>query len=716
MNRIRRRNHATSPLAHSVLKVEIVDLLAEYELRHSFRNEGDSAIEAVYSFPVPLDAAFCGMQATLGDESLVAQVLPAEQANRRYDDAISDGHAAILLEQVERGMLCVNLGNLKPGEQGEIVLRFSAMLNVADGVARFSLPLVHRPRYGRMRLDEVVEPQHDFMAEHPLDAEIRVRGLLAGRPVRCAMEGARFEQQQDETVLRIGKAMLDRDLVLNFELGNAPLAQARLVDDDDGSIAMMTFTIPQVAIAAEGAREICLLLDGSGSMSGDAIVQSRQALAAVVDALEDTDRIQVIRFGSRAIPMFRRPLRALPRVKSALHELIATIDADLGGTEMDEALMLALDSLASTDGEPGGKAVILVTDGAVSAQELAHASRRAAEMGIRVFVVAVGSSAGVDVLAPLAEETHATLERAVPAEPIDAGVMRQFRRVRAAPVKVEVNWEGADVQALPLGATYPGDAVTAIAFAKDKKPRKATVRTAGEVAFELEFGQVQSMPSMRVWAGQQAYSHAAKADRETLALRYGLVSPETKAVLVKLRGDHELAEGLPRVTPVRHMLPQGMLVAGMSLRALPGLSYGLEKMEAYDMAPGDSTIDRMDLPSFLRRSVQDDPVVMEVAEHPEAESATRDSLSIHQADKQSVLQALLALLLTEGRIPSIDAVVAQLEPRLRPLARAWLEFHHFDDMAEGALLTLLHDARLDLSDEQEAELAMVLGGRSLSNP
>ena len=202
MNRSNRSRPAT-PLARSALQVTITDLVAEYELRHVFRNDTADAIEAVYSFPVPLDSAFMGMEAALASEQLVAQVLPRQQASRNYDDAIAEGDSAVLLERLEPGMLCVNLGNLKSGEDGEIVLRFAAPLHTADGAARFSLPLVHRPRYGRSTLDELDEPRHDFAAEHPLEASIRIQGLLARSPVNFATHGARFSTEADAQCLRL---------------------------------------------------------------------------------------------------------------------------------------------------------------------------------------------------------------------------------------------------------------------------------------------------------------------------------------------------------------------------------------------------------------------------------------------------------------------------------------------------------------------------------
>src|SRR5690554_2293762 len=330
MNRTHRRP-TTTPLSHSRLQVTITDLVAEYELRHAFRNQGSDSIEVVYSFPIPLDSAFMGMEATLARDRRIARVMPCKRASRQYDDAIAEGDSAILLEQLEPGLLCINLGNLKPGEDGEIVLRFASHLASSDGIARFSLPLVHRPRYGRGRggLSPREKPGNDFAAEHPLEATIRVTGLLASAPVDCSSHGARFSRDGDAQVLELNGALLDRDLVLRFDLPADASGQGRLVADDDGAIGMVTFNVPLQPESA-GACDLCLVLDCSGSMGGDAIRQTRAAIQAVAAALGDGDRIQVLRFGSQTIPMFQRPMKATNRVREALSELAATINADLG--------------------------------------------------------------------------------------------------------------------------------------------------------------------------------------------------------------------------------------------------------------------------------------------------------------------------------------------------------------------------------------------------
>lgn len=709
MNVTTHRANPSTPLAHTTLTALISDLLCEYELRHVFRNDGKSAIELVYSFPIPLDAVFVSMDATLAGETRSAQVLPARQANHNYDQAIGEGHSAVLLEQLQPGVLCVNLGNLKPGEAGEIVLRFVAALNVADAQARFSLPLVHRPRYGRSLLDEITQPRNDFAVEHPLAAEIRVRGFLAACPVLCAMPGVRFAQDSGELVLRINDAMLDRDLVLNFELGTQTRSGLRWLVDGQASLGLLSFTLPPRESSEIASRDVCLLLDCSGSMQGDAIVQSRAALAAVTEALHEHDRIQVIRFGSSTSALFRRPLHATARIKDALRDLQATVNANLGGTEMDAALREAMRALAQTDGAAERKVIILVTDGAVNAHEIQRAQAQAISQGVRIFVVAVGSSAGVDVLAPLAEATQASMERAVPAEPIDAGVMRQFRRARALPIKLRTTWSGTDATPLPCGVVYPGDAVTLIARFADQSPVTASVHVDDDAEMTFAQAELQSSAAWLAWAGQRIYQNEAahSPEREALALHYGLITEETKAVLVKQRAEADRIEGLPVVTPVAPMAPAGLLQAAC---ATPPSTYVARHKSASPVLAGRAAPAGAAMPSPPRGFANDDYLVdsmmwMDAAVDPAPQLEPAALLALAQALRDLALRSQQDAL-------TIDLLLKQIPPQWHDVVREYALANGLDRFNRAEAITQLlalldQGVELELSDEDEAQLAVL---------
>jgi len=76
--------------------------------------------------------------------------IPALQAREEYDDALSLGQQAFLLEESEQSpdVFTLSVGSLPPGESASIRLEYVTELAVqADDGLRFCLPTVLNPRY-----------------------------------------------------------------------------------------------------------------------------------------------------------------------------------------------------------------------------------------------------------------------------------------------------------------------------------------------------------------------------------------------------------------------------------------------------------------------------------------------------------------------------------------------------------------------------------------
>lgn len=72
------------------------------------------------------------------------------QAHEEYDDALSSGQQAFLLEESEESpdIFSLRVGSLPPGETASIRLEYVIELAVqADDGLRFCLPTVLNPRY-----------------------------------------------------------------------------------------------------------------------------------------------------------------------------------------------------------------------------------------------------------------------------------------------------------------------------------------------------------------------------------------------------------------------------------------------------------------------------------------------------------------------------------------------------------------------------------------
>ncbi len=147
--------------------------------------------------------------------------------------------------------------------------------------------------------------------------------------------------------------------------------------------------------SVEMPLNLSLVLDRSGSMSGDKIKNLRQAVHALIDLLQPTDLLSIVLFDE----MVEVPLPARPAVdKIALHGIVDRIE-ERGGTQMSLGLEKGLAEV-SRNHEPGRiNKIILLTDGnswGDEAECLASA-KQAGKNGIPIVALGLGLAPCVSV-------------------------------------------------------------------------------------------------------------------------------------------------------------------------------------------------------------------------------------------------------------------------------------------------------------------------------
>ena len=135
------------PLLGVAAQASVAGGTVQVTLRQRFRHVGPEPIEAVYTFPVPADAALSGFAMTCNGRRQVAQVQEREAAFRTYDDALVAGHGAALLEEERANVFTASVGNLLPEEEVIIEIEYLQSLHADEGVLRWVLPTLVAPRY-----------------------------------------------------------------------------------------------------------------------------------------------------------------------------------------------------------------------------------------------------------------------------------------------------------------------------------------------------------------------------------------------------------------------------------------------------------------------------------------------------------------------------------------------------------------------------------------
>ncbi|MFZ4652071.1 MAG: VIT domain-containing protein [Rubrivivax sp.] len=580
-------------------------LLYTLTLRQRYTNTSSGPLEVVYTFPLPEGAVLLGLAATLGASRLEARVLPRAEAEQEYEEALEAGDAPVLLEVSAGGLHTANIGNLKPQESIELEIRFAQLATPEQGRLRIALPTTVAPRYGNPlagSLQPHQVPQASLQAEYPLHLAVTACGPLARATVDCPTHPVRVASVEAGLRVELAEgARLDRDVVLLFNLPQAePESPAALLcmgpdrfldtealdpqlqlDVDTGAtpkpapvVAVAAFCLPPLAAADERAVRLKLLVDCSGSMSGDSIASARRALTGVADGLRPGDEVSLTRFGSSAELALPPSSCSLPRTLAALREAILGTEANLGGTEMQRALE-AVFKLGSPASGEGRSDVLLLTDGEVWAVEaLIKAARRS---GHRVFVIGVGASPAEHALRALADATGGACEFATPGEGLEAAARRMLTRMRAPGGQVlDVRWGLPGAQPplwclAPPAHVFPGDTAVAMAgFAPGCAPTQASLHAldgaspqqvmlarAGGAEPDHAGDDLARLAAWHRIRRGAAGPTASIAPVAPVALAYQLLTPDTRCVLVHRRADADKPEEEAALHRVRSMLAAG---------------------------------------------------------------------------------------------------------------------------------------------------------------
>jgi Ca-activated chloride channel family protein len=564
--------HDEHPLPLRGMQVTAVlqDLLAEVTITQIFTNDENQPIEAVYTFPLPIDAVLLSFAVTLGERQLWGILQERQQAENNYGVAIQEGNTAILLQQLEAGLYTVNVGNLLEHETAIITFSYAQLHQWSSDELRWYLPTVIAPRYGKPDMQSQQTPESNLAVEYLYTLSVSVQGLLRTAFIQSPTHAIETEISNTETriYLKEGRAFLDRDLILTLQL--AANKVCAITDRDfDGYVALASF-YPKMESSKphnKQPRSIKLLVDCSGSMAGDSIAQARIALMNIVDSLDAQDTFVIIRFGDGVVGEIAKPLTATKANILKARNIIAKIEADLGGTE----IFRALEQTINLKSEQQSADILLITDGEVwdessensQTQKIIQLANKSQQ---RIFTVGVGSAVSERLVRELAEGTNGACELVTPGEGMASKIERHFKRIYAEQaLSIEVNWSSQPLWQKTPTHLFIGDTLHVLATFRENPQ--------GSVTLKADFGnciQLQQTTEIvnidtddgistlaRFMASQQVKHLQNRNEKVALAIKYQLMCKETAYLVVDVNPDIMKSNGMPNLRKVPQMLAAG---------------------------------------------------------------------------------------------------------------------------------------------------------------
>ncbi|XP_031432645.1 von Willebrand factor A domain-containing protein 5A-like isoform X2 [Clupea harengus] len=479
------------PLKSVAVDVRVQGHVATVTSTLLYVNGEERPLEAVFVFPLPGECALCHFSAKLGDTEVVAKLQDKQKAREQYDDALSSGHQAFLLEESDQSpdVFQLNVGSLPPGESAAITLVYISELAMqADDALRFCLPAVLNPRYTPQEMDRskmaTVTSVPAGMVPYTLALSAH---LSSPQPIskvesNCALEPLVYlnADKTQATVSLSSGHVFDRDveLLLYYQDAHEPTAIVEGGQDsaEPGSlmgdpVVMLSF-YPEFPAAVTSSLTTCgefiFVVDRSGSMdfrmhSGkDAkmrIESARDTLLLLLKSLPMGCFFNIYGFGSRFESFFPKSVEYKQNTMDEALQKVNGMRADMGGTEILEPLK-HIYSQPCIPSHP--RQLFIFTDGEVGNTKQVVDLVKLNVNSHRCFSFGIGQGASTALINGLAQEGSGHAQFITGTDRMQPKVMQSLRYALQPAVKdISVVWDlpdGVSVTTLspPLKVLFHG--------------------------------------------------------------------------------------------------------------------------------------------------------------------------------------------------------------------------------------------------------------------
>lgn len=406
----------------SHVRAELDGRVVRYEVTETWTNRGNTVGEADFLLPLPKGAAFEDLALSINGEMVTGETMGADKARAVYEEIVRRLRDPALVEWMGHGLLRTRIFPIQPGEEKKVVARFRAVAEREGDALRIDW-------VGARRGNDLIASDDDLTLAYADDGALGDAWSPTNtlRPLR--ERGRRTYQatlgRGPVTVLVPVRA---RDAAAVSLLAHAP-------SGEDG-YALITLSPPARAARAM-PRDIVLVIDVSGSMSGRKIEQARAAGRQLLQSLTPTDRFRLIDFSSD-VRAFRDGWSAAtaPNVRAALDYLDALRAS--GGTNIQGALD---EALAGDSPEGRLPLVLFLTDGAPTVGETRPdaIARHAGELRRqrRIFTFGIGADVDAGLLEQLALQGRGTATFVRPEESVERAVSVVAQRL-TSPVATDI--------------------------------------------------------------------------------------------------------------------------------------------------------------------------------------------------------------------------------------------------------------------------------------
>ena len=636
------------PLKSTKANVTILESIAHVEVSQTYRNDGQTTLEAIYVFPGSTRSAVHSMEMKIGDRTIVANVKEKEKARQEYEQAKKAGNRASLLEQKRPNVFQMNVANIQPGEEIAVTLQYTEWLVPTEGLYEFVYPTVVGPRYTDAS-EEIASVAENWVANpftasgtlpsYTLDMKAELRAGANLRDVRSSSHevSVNFTGKTSANIALKGteKHAGNRDFVLQYRLQDKKIASGiMLYEGKDENYFMMSLQPPDRVTPAEmPAREYVFIVDVSGSMNGFPLNISKELMKNLLSNMQKEDRFNIILFASSS-----RQLSAssLPATQENIEKAMYFINRERGGggTSLLPALQKAL-ALPTNDNY--SRNFVIATDGYVTVEQQAFDLIRKNLGKANFFAFGIGSSVNRHII-----EGIARVGKGEPFVLLNGNEApkqaNRFKKYIESPVLTNIKVDFQGFEAYDVSPAHVNDVFAnrpVMIFGKYKGSATGRVNLSGKSGSQ-DYSETLQIASNQIsdknealrylWARKKiqdlddyrltgASTPAIKEEVTALGLKYNLLTAYTSFIAV----DSEVIDNPGNSTTVKQPLPLPQGVSNYALGGAKTKKYSMNAPTSSNYAPMkvESLADEVELADDVDEKMEEPAMFIIVEQMPE---------------------------------------------------------------------------------------------------
>ncbi|MCW5944114.1 MAG: VWA domain-containing protein [Fimbriimonadaceae bacterium] len=477
------------PLEGTQVVANVEGFGARVTVRQTFHNPTREAIEAIYTFPLPEDAAVDQMRLRVGERVVEGAIRLRDEARALYEAARNAGQTAALLDQERPNVFTQSVANIGPGARVEVEIGYVQVLKYEDARFEFVYPMVVGPRNVSQATDpgKIAPPtlRPGVRSGATIDLTLNVDAGAAIQDARAVLHDVDVSRGgKSRMVVRLKKKdeIPNRDFVFRYRVATDQVQSAFLpqwdVERKAGHFALVLLPPTDPAPAMVANRELWFVMDQSGSQQGFPIEKSKELTLGLVAKMRSDDTFNVMAFNTQATTLWPEPRHATEENVAEAQRFVQGLQAN-GGTNILEAVRQVLPENPSQDGI---RIVVMNTDGYVGNETEILAAIRQRVASSRVFTFGIGNSVNRYLVDAMGHYGRGASEVVTLAEKADEAMARFYQRIES-PVLTDVRMEteGPVSDVLPRAIPDVFSRTPIVIRGRYSKPGRASFTVSGRV-------------------------------------------------------------------------------------------------------------------------------------------------------------------------------------------------------------------------------------------